>query len=126
MILLAAEPHRTSFPPWATSLVAAVFVTLLAVTAGAAPPSVLPVPLPGGGGGIGFDDLNFSPGLHRLLVPAGRSGNLDLGGCRAGIALRHRPHGSEAGGDRSRDEGRCRQGRPGEQPGLRALGRADG
>jgi hypothetical protein len=38
----------------------------------------LPVPLPGGKGGIGFDDLSFAPVLGKLLVPAGRSGNLDL------------------------------------------------
>jgi hypothetical protein len=37
-----------------------------------------PVPLPGGSGGIGFDDLTFVPELGRLVVPAGRSGNLDL------------------------------------------------
>jgi len=43
------------------------------VDAGAAP-----VPLPGGTGGIGFDDLRFSPTLSMLLVPAGRTGNLDL------------------------------------------------
>jgi hypothetical protein len=34
--------------------------------------------LPGGDGGIGFDDLRFSPGLHRVLAPAGRTGKLDL------------------------------------------------
>ena len=44
-----------------------------AVDAGAAP-----VPMPGGSGGIGFDDLRFSPTLSMLLVPAGRTGNLDL------------------------------------------------
>jgi DNA-binding beta-propeller fold protein YncE len=44
-----------------------------AVDAGAAP-----VPLPGGTGGIGFDDLRFSPTLSMLLVPAGRTGNVDL------------------------------------------------
>ena len=37
-----------------------------------------PVPLPGGAAGIGFDDLGFSPTLKKLLVPAGRTGNLDL------------------------------------------------
>src|SRR6267142_3892860 len=37
-----------------------------------------PVELPAGGPGIGFDDLRFSAALKRLLVPAGRSGNLDL------------------------------------------------
>jgi len=36
------------------------------------------LPLPGGEGGIGFDDLRFSPDLGKLLVPAGRSGRLDL------------------------------------------------
>ncbi len=36
------------------------------------------VPLPGGSAGIGFDDLGFSPALKKVLVPAGRSGNLDL------------------------------------------------
>src|SRR5512144_1087964 len=34
--------------------------------------------LPGGEGGIGFDDLTFSPSLHRVLAPAGRTGKLDL------------------------------------------------
>ncbi len=34
--------------------------------------------LPGGAGGIGFDDLRFSPELHRVLAPAGRTGKLDL------------------------------------------------
>ena len=34
--------------------------------------------LPGGAGGIGFDDLGFSPVLHRVLAPAGRTGTLDL------------------------------------------------
>lgn len=75
---MPVETRRKFSPPRATSLIAAVLVTLMAATACAAPPSVLPVPLPGGEGGIGFDDLVFAPGLHRLLVPAGRSGNLDL------------------------------------------------
>jgi hypothetical protein len=44
-----------------------------AIDAGAAP-----VPMPGGLAGIGFDDLRFSPTLAMLLVPAGRSGNVDL------------------------------------------------
>ena len=37
-----------------------------------------PVPLPGGSTGIGFDDLGYSPDLKKVIVPAGRSGNLDL------------------------------------------------
>ena len=40
--------------------------------------TLTPLALPGGEGGIGFDDLRFSPELHRLLVPAGASGRLDL------------------------------------------------
>jgi hypothetical protein len=34
--------------------------------------------LPGGDGGIGFDDLMWAPSLHRVLAPAGRTGKLDL------------------------------------------------
>jgi hypothetical protein len=34
--------------------------------------------LPGGSGGIGFDDLRFSSKLQRVLAPAGRTGKLDL------------------------------------------------
>jgi hypothetical protein len=39
--------------------------------------SAVPFPLPGGAGGIGFDDLIFAPSLGRVLVPAGRTGDLD-------------------------------------------------
>ena len=34
--------------------------------------------IPGGGAGIGFDDLRFAPRLGRVLVPAGRAGILAL------------------------------------------------
>ena len=52
----------------------------LAATALAKPEITKPasLPLPGGEGGIGFDDLMFSPALHRVLAPAGRTGKLDL------------------------------------------------
>jgi len=36
------------------------------------------VALPGAAPGIGFDDLRYSAKLHRLLVPAGRTGTVDL------------------------------------------------
>ena len=36
------------------------------------------IELPGGKPGIGFDDLQYSARLGRVLVPAGRSGTLDL------------------------------------------------
>lgn len=47
----------------------------LALLAAAAP---APVSLPGGAGGIGFDDLRFSSELRAVLVPAGRTGRVDL------------------------------------------------
>jgi hypothetical protein len=37
-----------------------------------------PLPLPEGKGGIGFDDLRYDAGLNLLLIPAGRTGNVDL------------------------------------------------
>ncbi len=47
--------------------------TLPPVDAGA-----LTIAIPQGSPGIGFDDLRFSPTLDQLLVPAGRTGDLDL------------------------------------------------
>ncbi len=41
-----------------------------------APPVALAIP--DGSGGIGFDDLRFSPALHKVMVPAGRTGKLIL------------------------------------------------
>jgi hypothetical protein len=35
-----------------------------------------PVPIPGGEGGIGFDDLVFSARLKRFIVPGGRTGSV--------------------------------------------------
>ncbi len=36
------------------------------------------VPIPGGEGGVGFDDLLFSTPLHRFIVPGGRTGSVFL------------------------------------------------
>lgn len=36
------------------------------------------IPIPGGEGGIGFDDLVFSAPLHRFIVPGGRTGTVFL------------------------------------------------
>jgi hypothetical protein len=47
-----------------------------ALLAASAAPS--PIALPGGAGGIGFDDLVFARERRVLLVPAGRTGRLDL------------------------------------------------
>jgi DNA-binding beta-propeller fold protein YncE len=63
-----------------------VGVALAAGLASARPkPPALPtltpaatVALPGGKPGIGFDDLRYSTTLGKLMVPAGRSGRLDL------------------------------------------------
>ena len=43
--------------------------------AACSPPAI---DLPDGAPGIGFDDLRYSARLHRVLVPAGRSGRVDL------------------------------------------------
>jgi hypothetical protein len=40
--------------------------------------STTPLAIPGGSGGIGFDDLGFSSELHKVIVPAGRTGKLIL------------------------------------------------
>jgi hypothetical protein len=37
-----------------------------------------PIPVPGGEGGIGFDDLVFSGALGRFIVPGGRTGSVFL------------------------------------------------
>ena len=37
-----------------------------------------PIELPGGSDGIGFDDLQYSGSLERVLVPGGRTGSLFL------------------------------------------------
>jgi hypothetical protein len=58
-----------------TSIVV-IFLGLASVLAAGDPTTSLEIP--GGQGGIGFDDLRFAPSLNVLLVPAGRTGALDL------------------------------------------------
>jgi hypothetical protein len=53
-----------------------LLAVLLAAPGGPAATSALA--MPGGEAGIGFDDLRFSKELDRVLVPAGRTGRLDL------------------------------------------------
>src|SRR5215470_4950606 len=56
-----------------------LFLILLSANmVAAAAPSITPLALPGGEGGIGFDDLIYSKALDKVLVPAGRTGRLDL------------------------------------------------
>ncbi len=56
----------------------AALVLLAALLASSAPAAMSPIDLPGASGAIGFDDLQFSRDLHRVLAPAGRTGRLDL------------------------------------------------
>ncbi len=80
-----------------------------------APPPVTltaePLPLPGGEGGIGLDDLAFAPGLRQVVVPAGRTGRIDLidpesRKLREISGFKEAPAGAEhGGGTTSADEG---------------------
>jgi hypothetical protein len=51
---------------------------IVALALAAAPLTPTPLTLPGADGPVGFDDLRFSVELHRVLVPAGRTGRIDL------------------------------------------------
>src|SRR6185436_11138127 len=67
VVLIAAVPQaRSRLTAWSSDGEAAGGLAAEAVA------------FPGGEAGIGFDDLRFLPSLGRVLVPAGRSGNLDL------------------------------------------------
>jgi len=75
--------------------------------------SVTTLPLPGGAAGIGFDDLIFAAGLKKVVVPAGRSGNLDLIDPEsheiitiAGFSAKERFRKGQSEGITSADEGR--------------------
>jgi DNA-binding beta-propeller fold protein YncE len=90
---------------------------LLGATCGAAAkpspgaPAPTPVALPDGAGGIGFDDMGFAPGLRKVIVPAGRTGNLVLidPGTRAVTAIggftKSSGGGGHGDGTTSADEG---------------------
>jgi hypothetical protein len=41
-------------------------------------PVVTPVDLPNNKPGIGFDDMRYSPELKKMMIPAGRTGQIDL------------------------------------------------
>src|SRR5262249_3942584 len=53
-----------------------LFLATLSTIARADP--AIPIELPDGAAGIGFDDLRYDPSTKTLLIPAGRTGNLDL------------------------------------------------
>src|SRR5260221_14735069 len=63
---------------WIGLLVALAFAACNGAKAASGNIHPTPVPLLGGSGGIGFDDLGYSAELGQVLVPAGRTGNLDL------------------------------------------------
>ena len=53
-------------------------VAACVISLGCTSPDGTRVAMPDGAPGIGFDDLRYSSSLHRVLVPAARSGNLVL------------------------------------------------
>ncbi len=53
-------------------------IIMLAVALAATPVTLSPLALPGADGLVGFDDLRFSAELHKIIVPAGRTGRVDL------------------------------------------------
>ena len=55
-----------------------LFYVLAAPLAAAAVPALTRLSLPDAKGGIGFDDILFSPTLNLVLVPSGRTGLLNL------------------------------------------------
>src|SRR5260221_14167791 len=63
---------------WIGLLVALAFAACNGAKAASGNIHPTPVPLLGGSGGIGFDALGYSAQLGQVLVPAGRTGNLDL------------------------------------------------
>ena len=67
---------RRRFRCTAVPLLSFALLAPLAVAGDAV--SGTPVAIPGGQGGIGFDDMRFAPVLGRVLVPAGRTGALAL------------------------------------------------
>jgi DNA-binding beta-propeller fold protein YncE len=56
----------------------AAIAACLGLVAASTPAAPAPLDIPGGKAGIGFDDVSFSPALGKLMVPAGRTGDLDL------------------------------------------------
>ena len=66
----AAPPSTDPTPPAAHPTPAAM--------QDAAPTATSAVQLPGGSGGLGFDDLGFASRIRKVLAPAAASGNLDL------------------------------------------------
>jgi hypothetical protein len=77
---LSAVPSATSH--WRSGWFAIIFLTGYSIAAAGAyagdAQSTTPLAISGDESEIGFDDLGFSSELHRVLVPAGRTGELVL------------------------------------------------
>ena len=59
-------------------IMTAILLSCASIALAADTLSMRQLPLPGGAGGIGFDDMGYAASMRRVIVPAGRSGNLDL------------------------------------------------
>jgi DNA-binding beta-propeller fold protein YncE len=55
-----------------------LFGAAVSTSAAARSSGIKAINLPGGGRGIGFDDLAYARAFHLLIVPAGQTGSLDL------------------------------------------------
>ena len=73
------KPCNRRYPIAASVVVILMFCYSRPITSQSAEAlSTSALPVPGGSGGIGFDDLGFSPELHKVIVPAGRAGKVVL------------------------------------------------
>jgi hypothetical protein len=64
---------------WLKPIVKSVAIVFCLGLLGASPASApVALEIPGGKVGIGFDDIGFAPSLGKVMVPAGRTGDLDL------------------------------------------------
>lgn len=76
--LLPDELFRTCRGAIYRALITSVLSILFIAAIAEAQQKAEIIPLPAGAEGIGFDDLRFSAKLNRVLIPAGRTGSLDL------------------------------------------------
>ncbi len=77
-VVMATPPSPNTPPPTQTIAPTTTVAATQATPTVAAQLRPVSIPLPDGAGEIGFDDLNYDPALGQVLVPAGRTGNLDL------------------------------------------------
>jgi DNA-binding beta-propeller fold protein YncE len=60
------------------SLYAVVLILLFSIVVNCEQATSKTVSMPGGSGGIGFDDIQYSSAMKKVLVPSGRTGMLNL------------------------------------------------